>query len=599
MSLPGSAPLRRALLGLAGAIAIAAAAAPIAQADFTMQPCAGSALSGRGSTFQNTAMNTAFKGVFTRADPVGCSAPLTTVTYNATGTASGSGAGLAAMGNQDATLNPDGDRDATIRFAGTDIPPDNTQRQQMERGLVDHTTRQDVTAADNNKVHVIPVAIGAIAIVVRLPDGCDYSGATLTRNRPTMSNATLEKVFAGETTTWGAAIAGLDATCAAKTIQRWVRPDDSGSTFALKQFLQNANPARTPTWGSYKNTDWPNDAGAIKPIRPTATGGGGLRDALSAGTDQAKAGGISYLDLATARGGTGSPFVWQNATDLTFWLPIQHQNAATFDDPQQDANGFSSTTVKGANCANATPKTALPADSFGDWSGVDYTFTSALNTYGICTLTYDLAFDDNAVVYCTKSTEEAQARTLKDFLTRAVISQAGQNELFPNDYDRTPTDALLKASAAVNAIGWNKGGQGRPCSPDTGQNNNPPANNNQQNNNTVTPPPKQISNAFTIASSRVSGTSIRLSLQLPGAGAVKISWSTKPKKGKKITLAAKSVKITKSGAQAISLSLSSKAKKALKKDKKLKLTLKITYTPTGGTAKTTTKTVTVKQPKKG
>ena len=29
------------------------------------------------------------------------------------------------------------------------------------------------------------------------------------------------------------------------------------------------------------------------------------------------------------------------------------------------------------------------------------------------------------------------------------------------------------------------------------------------------------------------------------------------------------------------------------------MTLKITYTPTGGTAKTTTKTVTVKQPKKG
>ena len=38
--------------------------------------------------------------------------------------------------------------------------------------------------------------------------------------------------------------------------------------------------------------------------------------------------------------------------------------------------------------------------------------------------------------------------------------------------------------------------------------------------------------------------------------------------------------------------------KALKKDKQLKIALKITFIPTGGTAKTVTKTVTVKQPKK-
>ena len=96
----------------------------------------------------------------------------------------------------------------------------------------------------------------------------------------------------------------------------------------------------------------------------------------------------------------------------------------------------------------------------------------------------------------------------------------------------------------------------------------------------------------------MSGTTIRLSLQLPGAGKLSIASSTKPKKGKAIKLATKAVAVTKSGAQTITVSLSSKAKSALKKDKKLKVTLKITYTPTGGAAKTITKSVTVKQAKK-
>ncbi len=48
----------------------------------------------------------------------------------------------------------------------------------------------------------------------------------------------------------------------------------------------------------------------------------------------------------------------------------------------------------------------------------------------------------------------------------------------------------------------------------------------------TTPPPAAVSNAFTIASARVSGTTIRLSLQLPGAGKISVASSTKPKKGK-------------------------------------------------------------------
>jgi hypothetical protein len=589
MPLPGSAPLRRALLGLTGALAIAAAAAPIAHADFTLPACGGAGVAGRGSTFQGAAFN-GFRTIFNNADPVGCSASATVrfVGYNVSG-ATGSGAGLAAMGAQ-RSGNTNGDRDQTVRFAGTDIPPSPAQRQQIETGSVDPTTRQDVTAADNDPLHVIPIAMGAITILIHLPDNCDYSGAQLVNDRPTTTNVKIEKAFAGELDTWGDLFTGLSAGCASQPLNRIVRHDESGTTFALKQFLQRVNPGRTPAWGTYDNTAWPQGLRAAIPA--DTDGGGGERDKINATT------GIGYLALSDARGG-GGIFTWQNASDTRFWIPIQHQaQAATFDDPQLAATGYKLNDLnRGANCVNATPNNPLPASSLGDWSGVDYTYTSVASTYGICTLTYDLAFDDNAVVYCNNATEEASARTLKDFLQRAVLSQAGQATLPPNDYDKLPTDALLKAADAATAIGWNKGGKGRPCTGTPGGGGS--GGGGGGGGGGTGPGPKTITNAFTIASSRVSGTSIRLSLQLPGAGQVKIAWSTKPKKGKKITLAAKSVTVTKAGAQAISLSLSPKAKKALKKDKKLKVTLKITYTPTGGTAKTTTKTVTVKQPKKG
>ena len=71
-----------------------------------------------------------------------------------------------------------------------------------------------------------------------------------------------------------------------------------------------------------------------------------------------------------------------------------------------------------------------------------------------------------------------------------------------------------------------------------------------------------------------------------------------PRRARRSSSPTKNVTVTKSGAQTITISLSSKAKSALRKDKKLKVTLKITYTPTGGTAKTITRTVTVKQPRR-
>ncbi len=584
MPIPGSSAARRALIAVGSGLAIAAAMAPAASADFSILPCTGEGVQGRGSSFQNAAITgtAGFNAVFKTAAPTGCGSDAPSIQYDP----AGSGAGRAALGQKDATLNPNQDRDPSVRFGGTDQAPNPTERQQIQNGPLD-ANGQDATAADNDPVHVIPIAIGAIAIVVHLPDGCNYAGAlTGGEDRPRMTDTALEGIFAGTIGTWGAALPGLagsDAGCAGTAIKRVVRKDSSGTSFALKQFLADINPTRG--WGALGNTAWPTGAGTTAVIPGDGNGGGSLRDKLNA-----TSGGIGYIDLATARGGTGSPFTWTNAADVTFWVPVENRNSGQFADPQLAATGYKTNDAnRGANCQTATPKGgALPADSLSDWSKVDYTDTAT--GYPACTLTYDLAFDDDAVVYCNSASEERKARTVKDFMN-VVISTAGQNSLVGSDYDRLPADALAKATAAVGKIGFKKDGTGRPCTTPTPT---PPATGGGGGGGT-TPPPAAPSNAFTLSSARVSGLAIRLSLQLPGAGKVTVTSSTKPKRGKTITLAAKSLTVTKSGAQTLSISLSAKAKSALKRDKKLKVTLKITFTPTGGTAKTTTKTVTVKQ----
>lgn len=607
---------------LAVALAAGLAGASTASADFSIARCTGDAITARGASFQTNAI-TGFTAAFTSATAPGCGATAPVISFQA----DGSGAGRQALGARGGD-NASGQRNALIRFAASDEPLTQTERDQITKGPVD-ANGIDVTSADDNPVHLIPVAIGSVAVMLHLPDGCVYTGAAnrpLDGNRPAIDNATLEAALAGDASanTWGEVIPGVDATCGAKSVVRVVRLDSSGTTFALKQFLHNVNKGRG--WAALPNQGWPNIA--TSPVaRPAATGGGGLRTALDNGTSKrdngagtpadtpinfGTEGGIGYADLATARGG-GSTFTWENSDDLKFWIPLQVGTAAdpkagsTYKDPQDAPDGYklavSNGAVKprGSSCGAVTPRN-IPATTFDDWSAVDATALGLV--YPACTLTYQLAFDDYATVYCNSPEEERKARTVKDWLT-LELSPAGQSSLSGQDYAPLPASAYAPALTGVNAIGWKKNGSaGRPCqpvqenpggdptptpTPNPGTNPNPGPG--------TPPPPAPPSNAITVSSARVSGTTIKLSLQLPGAGKLAISSSAKPKKGAVVKLAAKTVTVTKAGAQAVSLSLSSKAKSSLKKNKTLKFTVSITYTPNGGAAKTVTKTVTVKQPK--
>ena len=265
--------------------------------------------------------------------------------------------------------------------------------------------------------------------------------------------------------------------------------------------------------------------------------------------------------------------------------------------------------ARGANCATA-PIANAPASTTGDWSRATAVYNAV--GYGICTLTYDLAFDDHAVVYCTSDAEQRKARTVKDYLTKAVLSTQGQagtggavSGLPGADYDALPAAILDIAKAGVAEIGWNKGGQGRPCStqqPATGAGSDPDADpgagrrHHPAAASAAAVGPQQRRHRLLVACQRHHDPPRAAA---PGRGQARASRPRpSPRRARRSSSRPRTSPWPASGAQTLSIALSSKAKSALRKDKRLKVTLKITYTPTGGTARTITRTVTVKQPKK-
>jgi ABC-type phosphate transport system substrate-binding protein len=454
----------------------------------------------------------------------------------------------------------------------------------------------------------------------------------------------LEEIWEHKITTWGAiptpvgnstlglhmtgVPTGQDAayTCATAPIFRIARFDTSGTTFNFKAYLSllpsSSEDGGTKLWKEGEvgstNTAWPIESAgktgipvevpaseecttAVSPnqiCRAKKEGGGSLAAAVKA-TD----GSIGYLDVATARkeGFT----VEISKKDDTYWLPLEAINPNVAEPSKRVDTGvfyeptlhpeahFSTTSVleKGANCEEADYRgiPTTPADpTLGDWSNA---IATGGGTYPVCAITYDLAFDDDATVYGTQAPEEERARTVKEYLT-SVVSVPGQADLKEFDYGTLPntkTDPLLEdAQKGIAAIGWDKsagagsGGKEEVKTPAT--------------TTPVTTTPSIVtpvipSNAFSIASAKVKGKDIVLSLVLPDAGTVQVKAT-----GGSVTVGGASASAS-GGKGTVTLAISKAALSKLAKAKGHKLSVKITvtFTPTGGTAATQTKTLTLTQ----
>ena len=460
--------IRAGLLALALAALMAIGLASQANADFTLGKCAGTSTDANGASFARGAQevfNFNFKNNY-------CPGKGLNITYNA----NGSGAGI-----KTAQL-----RNNASRFSGSDDPPTPAQVALMNSGGVEVAGKveADTIPGNDGKIHVFPVAAGAIAPLVNFPDGCNpealndryrtVSAAQIAGNaalkgilRVRFTKVKFEKVWAGEENAkWSEAfpeLAAQGAPCEVPII-RVVRFDNSGTTFGFKDYLRTINPARgwTTTFESGPNGEgnhaWPNaefgTGGQCATAAPgkqpdnvdylTSECGNGNGELVKkvVSTD----GSIGYSDIATARNNSTTFAVnasLATAPTTPYWTQVQNGSVAVgsqdetdgkgFTEPTFDeANGFKTTaatnpTQKGANCLSPDIFKGTPAASFGDWSK-----TSGVNApagFGICTLTYALVFDDNAAVFGNTPEEESKARTVKDY-QESIVSDAGQAQLF-------------------------------------------------------------------------------------------------------------------------------------------------------------------------
>jgi ABC-type phosphate transport system substrate-binding protein len=449
---------------------------------------------------------------------------------------------------------------------------------------------------------------------------------------------------------------GNGMNCTDFPVVRIVRQDNSGSTFNFKSYLSlvNGGIGADPTngWlGSVSlsgnggaNTVWPTGGSFSSTFDANLASGSGGNPAASNGIcdhttaghpnicggnssgagNVAKAvlatnGSIGYADIATDRNTTlaGVPAVQatfedvktsSGTRDYTFWLPLQNNPdqaagktfvEATHDatDHLNDPGNGGTVGTRGANCVNLPALRGVPTTpsdpTLGDWS---HAIATGGSGYPICVLTYGLFWDDNSKVYGNTPAEEAKARTALDYV-KFIASPFGQT-FSGTDFSTIPNSApfnlLQILQNGVNAIDWNKTQCTSNCT--TSTQTTTPSTTTTTTTTATKPPPN---NRFTVSGAHAKGKKLTLTLKLPGGGRIKIV-ATFRFKGKTVTFASLSSSVH-GGNGTVTLNPTSKAVSDLGKtstSSSIKVTIAITFTPTGGRSNTTFASIKVKGLKK-
>jgi len=415
---------------------LALATSSVASANFTSpytEPCSGGEASGVTTGLQEPILgNWASQFVEEdRTSPFSCAEKGPIVGFGA-GT---SLEALEAMGASGGVRNPE------VVFAGNEEPPTLAQWLAIDLG--------NKPGENSGLIRQIPVASTAVVPLVHIPAGCAIPAGEATEDgRFTVSNAVLEKAYAGEVATWGELLPGIESSCASTPIKRVVPEFSEGTTFVFEQWLNTIDTARG--WTKLANTEWPKDSGA------TATVRAGLGDRREAGLVAETNGSIGFASLPNAREEEFGNFSPKNRHHVSgrFWLSVVN-GAGERVEPTRDPNSGVDN-VLGANCDNPTFN-YVP-------SGYDTTVTPiwrAVSAAGsktgwpICTLTYVMAWDDASTVYGNNNEIQAKQRTVKDFVNY-ILSSDGQEEAKNRDYSPLPATLLEDAQEGASRVGWDK-----------------------------------------------------------------------------------------------------------------------------------------------
>jgi len=516
-----------AAVALVAALAMATAGTASATSDLTSQ-CSGASIKGQGSTFQAPAQEPVWNVDFnasTDTNVLGCagnagqgSLGKPTVTYESTGSHSGSGACLKGFGDGEAPKYEE------YPYCGTDEAPSVSAEAAMEANKAS-------SDKETKTIESIPVLQGSVAVIIHLPSGCVASdeakvgGKLVKEGRLALDDTTVAKIYEGEIRNWKEVEAAQTddhdvITCkgeGGKTaaeeeetpINVVVRDDKSGTTHIFKSFLAQVEPghtfeaeefneiseegvlkknpcgkvlpAETKTWENIQegceNQRWPLKA---KVVRPFLKGNPGV-----IGEVNAKASSIGYADLAVARKegffskkcvspakppecggenkkGSSTKLGEQNTR---FWAPIQNSKGAgeEYADP---ANNQDLEKVDASNCADTVyigkiGEVIPPINTREPWSTVKAQLVQ--KKYPICGLTYDLALREYKPYILPKggSTAEEEkgkevAQTTRDYLLWELSSktQGGGSVIKDHDYEKVSGTIQKEAEAGVKEIGW-------------------------------------------------------------------------------------------------------------------------------------------------
>jgi hypothetical protein len=339
-------------------------------------------------------------------------------------------------------------------------------------------------------------------------------------------------------------------------------------------------------------------------------------------------GSIGYVDVATARNTklTGVPAPQQDFQDYqtssgtrddTFWIPVQNCPdqavgcTQTYAEPTSDptnhqATGGGSVGTQGANCTNLPNLKNVPTAAsspqgdatLGDWSK---TVAVGGSGYPICILTYGLIWDDNSKVYGNSASEQAQARTVLDYVD--FIASADGQSFVNTDFSAPPLSIqnIMRTGTAdgtgnggIAAIDWNKTACTSNCTTSSTT-----TSTTTTTRSTTTGPPPPPPNQFTISGSHVKNHNVVFTVKVPFHGHLKVAAVIRFHNHNVVF--ATSNNVVGAGTGTITLRPGSKAKgdiAATLNTKRLTVTVSITFTPTGGHARTKTVVLHIKGTKK-
>jgi ABC-type phosphate transport system substrate-binding protein len=452
-----------ACVAVAAVTALVAPSAASAKGGPKGSVCSGVSITGQGAAVAvgaQTLFDTQFSSV-SNANPFACSGSqgtkgTPTVGYFSTS----SGKGLASWGSGGSLVNdgpPATDGfSASNAFLATEEAPNSSQATNIE-------AQESTPGSVTNTVLSIPVALESINVIVNLPAGCTAT-STADPGRLVLNNVTLESIFNGTITEWsqikddGDALSGGSCNPNAE-ITRVVRPDSSGATHILKQYLNliNGNALTTPsgseTWAELSegtlNTVWPTGS---TPIVSSASTGDNAEIKEVVATPSS----IGYGSLSDVRLNSSFVPATGGAGTATFWVPIQDNGVSTknakYADPASNGEVAAKAT---ANCGdtkftNGKGTKFPPATVALPWDSV--TTATKQKNYTLCGLAFDVVLGKYSAFPATTAGEE---QTVSDYVnfSLSTATGGGQTLLNSNDYEALPAKIVKEATSATEGVG--------------------------------------------------------------------------------------------------------------------------------------------------